>query len=156
MPRGDSLKQKARASKRLFSFVTVYNPNLPNINYIIRKHLHLLESNTKLKELFPKNSIIPAYRRSKNLKEILAPSKYQARNIHTTNPLEGGCYKCDKSRCDLCKIYFVESRNFCSFRTGKYYIVRPILTCSSKNVIYLVSCTKKIVTLVPWLYNNRI
>ena len=133
IPRNDLLKRKVRTSKKIFPFVTVYNPNLPNINYIIRKHLHLLESNTKLKELFPKNSIIPAYRRSKNLKEILAPSEYQARNIHTTNPLEGGCYKCDKSRCDLCKIYFVESRNFCSFRTGKYYIVRPILTCSSKK-----------------------
>ena len=142
IPRRDLLKQKARASKRLLPFVTDYNPNLPNINYIIRKHLHLLESNTKLKELFPKNSIIPAYRRSKNLKEILAPSKYQARNIHTTNPLDGGCYKCDKSRCDLCKNYFVESRNFCSFRTGKSYIVRPNLTCSSKNVIYLASCNK--------------
>lgn len=121
--------------------MTVYNPNLPNINYIIRKHRHLLESNTKLKELFPKNSIIPAYRRSKNLKAILAPSKYQTRNIHTTNPLEAGCYKCDKGRCDLCK-NFVESRNFYSFRTGKSYIVRPNLTCSSKNVIYLVSCKK--------------
>ena len=122
--------------------MTAYNSNLPNINYIIRKHLHLLESNTKLKKLFPKNSIIPAYRRSKNLKEILAPSKYQTGNIHTTNPLEVGCYKCDKSRCDLCKNYFVESRNFCSFRTGKSYIVRPSLTCSSKNVIYLVSCKR--------------
>ena len=73
IPRKDLLKQKARTSKKLFPFV---NPNLPNINYIIRKHRHLLESNTKLKELFPKNSIIPAYRRSKNLKAILAPSKY--------------------------------------------------------------------------------
>ena len=88
IPRKDLLKQKARTSKRLFPFVTAYNSNLPNINYIIRKHLHLLESNTKLKKLFPKNSIIPAYRRSKNLKEILAPSKYQTGNIHTTNPLE--------------------------------------------------------------------
>ena len=123
IPRKDLLKQKARTSKRLFPFVTVYNPNLPNINYIIRKHRHLLESNTKLKELFPKNSIIPAYHRSKNLKAILAPFS---------------TYKCDKGRCDLSKNNFVESRNFCSFRTSKSYIV----TCSSKNVMYLVSCKR--------------
>ena len=36
--------------------------------------------------------------------------------------------------------YFVESRDFCSFKTGKSYIVRPNLTCSSKNIIFLVSC----------------
>ena len=101
IPRKDLLKQKARVSKKLFPFVTVYNPNLPNIN-LIRKHLHLLESNTKLKALFPKISIIPAYRKSKNLKEILAPSKYQTRNTHIINPLEGGCYKCEKCRCHLC------------------------------------------------------
>ena len=90
-----------------------------NINYIIKKHPHFLESNAKLKELFPKNSIIPVYRRSKHFKEILAPSKYGTRNTQNTNSLEGSCYKCDKSSCDLFKIYLVLSRNFCSFRTGK-------------------------------------
>ena len=75
IPRKDLLKQKVRASKKIFPFVMTFNPMLPNLNYIIKKHLHFLESNPELKELFPKNSIIPSYRRSKNLKEILAPSK---------------------------------------------------------------------------------
>lgn len=120
-------------SKKIFLFVIVFNPNLPNINYIIREHLLLLESDTKSKELFPKNSIIQAYRRSKPLREILAPSKYNSRITHNTNPLERGCYKCDKSRCDLCKNYFVESKTFCSFKTINSYIVIPNLTCSSKT-----------------------
>ena len=105
IPRKDLLKHKVRASQKIFPLVTTFNPNLPNINYIIKKHLHLLESNTKLRDLFPTNSFIPAYCRSKNLKESLAPSKYVTRNTQNTNSLEGGCYKCDKSRCDLCKNY---------------------------------------------------
>ena len=142
IPRKDLLKQKVKASKSIFPFVTTFNPNLPNLNYIIKKHLHLLESDPKLKEFFPKNSIIPSYRRSKNLKEILAPSKFEPRESQNNNSPEGGCFKCDKSRCDLCKNYLAESKDFGSFITGKSYAIRPKLTCDSKNVIYLISCKK--------------
>ena len=44
---------------------------------IIRKHLLILQSNPKLKELFPLASIIPSFRRSKILKELLAPSRFK-------------------------------------------------------------------------------
>ena len=142
IPRKDLLKQKVKASKGIFPFVTTFNPNLPNLNHIIKKHLHLLESNPKLKEFFPKNSIIPSYRRSKNLKEILAPSKFEPRELQNNNSPEGGCFKCDKSRCDLCKNYLAECKDFGSFITGKSYAIRPKLTCDSKNVIYLISCKK--------------
>ena len=82
IPRKELLKQKVRASKKIFPLVTTFNPLLPDLNHIIKKHLHFLESNPKLKELFPKNSIIPSYRRSKSLKEILAPSKFTLSLIH--------------------------------------------------------------------------
>ena len=57
--------------------MTTFNPNLPDVDRIIKKHLHIVDSNPKLKELFPPNSIIPSFRRSKNLKELLAPSGYR-------------------------------------------------------------------------------
>ena len=142
IPRTELLKQKVKTSKKIFPFVTTFNPLLPDLNYIIKKHLHFLESNPKLKELFPKNSIIPSYRRSKNLKEILAPSKFESTASQNTNSLAGGCFKCNKNRCDLCKNYFVESKDFSSFRTGRSYKIRSNLTCDSKNVIYLVACKK--------------
>ena len=108
----------------------------------LKKPLHFLESNPKFKKLFPKNCIIPSYRRPKNLKEILAPSKLESTTSQNTESLTGGCFKCDKKIFDLCKNYFVESRYFSSFKIGKSYTIRPILTCDSKNVIYLVSCKK--------------
>ena len=54
--------------------MTTFNPNLPDVARVIRKNLVIEESNPKLKELFPPNSIIASFRRSKNLKELLAPS----------------------------------------------------------------------------------
>ena len=76
IPRSDLLRTRARSKKKLFPFVTTFNPNLPDVGRIISKHLAILESNPKLKELFPPNSIIWSFRRSKNLKELLAPSRY--------------------------------------------------------------------------------
>ena len=116
--------------------------NLPFINRLIRKHYHLLESSPKLKELFPPNSIISSFRRPKNLKEILAPSKCKNNPLPTTDVPASGCFKCDKSRCDLCKNFLVESKTFSSAQTGKTYSVRQRLSCSSLNVIYLVHCNK--------------
>ena len=77
-----------------------------------------------------------------NLEEILAPSKFESTASQNTNSLAGGCFKCNKNRCDLCKNYFVESKDFSSFRTGRSYKIRSNLTCDSKNVIYLVACKK--------------
>ena len=76
IPRSDLRRTRARSKKKLFPFVTTFNPNLPHVGRIICKHLTILESNPKLKELFPPNSIIASFRRSKNLKELLAPSRY--------------------------------------------------------------------------------
>ena len=74
--RSDLLRTRARSKSKLFPFVTTFNPNLPDEGRIIRKHLAILESNPKLKEPFPPYSIIAFFRRSENLKELLAPSRY--------------------------------------------------------------------------------
>ena len=104
---------------------------------IIRKHLGILESNPKLKEFFPPNSIIASFRRSKNLKELLAPSRYGS-NTEVEEVVEvKGCFKCKRTRCDLCRNYFVESNSFQSFQTGKSYKIRLKLSCDSKNIIWL-------------------
>ena len=109
---------------------------------IIRKHLFILQSNPKLKELFPRGSVIPAFRRSKNLKELLAPSRFKIAEEGQTSHHNNGCFKCDRNRCDLCQNFFVESKSFPSFRTGKNYNIHSRLSCDSKNVIYLASCKK--------------
>ena len=121
--RNDLLQTRAKEAKKLFPFVTTFNPNLPDVRNIIRKHLSILHSNPKLKELFPRGSVIPAFRRSKNLKELLAPSRFKIAEEAQINHHNNGCFKCDRKRCDLCQKFFVESKFFPSFRTGKKYAV---------------------------------
>ena len=52
--------------------------------------------------------------------------------------------RCGKTRCKTCK-HIVEGDSFCSNTTGKKYNVKSredVLTCATKNVIYLISCKK--------------
>ena len=142
IPRNDLLQAKVRDSKKIFPFVLTYNPNLPSINGLIKKHFHFLLSSPNLKELFPPNSIISSFRRSKNLKEILAPSKCRKGSPESITLPSAGCFTCNKTRCDLCKNFLVNSQTFSSAQTGKTYFVRQKLSCNSANVIYLVHCKK--------------
>ena len=145
IPRSELLSKKVKANKKVFPLVLNYNTILPNIQSIIRKHAHLLRSSPLVAEIFPAKSVFPAYRRTKNLKEFLAPSKFQTspatNQKKTVN--EGGCFKCDKNRCDLCKNFLLQASKFHSSATGRHYAIQQKLSCSSKNVIYLATCCFK-------------
>ena len=47
--------------------------------------------------------------------------------------------KCGK-KCDICDNFLVSRNEFTSNVTGKTYKVRGNLSCSSANVVYLISC----------------
>ena len=59
--RNDLLRTRAKEAKKSFPFVITFNPKLPDVGNIITKHLFILQSNPKLKELFPRGSVIPAF-----------------------------------------------------------------------------------------------
>ena len=46
-------------------FLTTYNPSLPKIDGIIRKHISLLHSDDSLKQLFPANIFSTIFKRNK-------------------------------------------------------------------------------------------
>ena len=84
IPRNDLLQAKVRDSKKIFPFVLTYNPNLPSINEVIKKHFHFWLSSPKLKELFPPNSIISSFRRSKGRKfwHLLSVERAHQSRLH--------------------------------------------------------------------------
>jgi len=142
LPRDELLCNREKiATPRKCPLVLDYNPILPDISKILRKHSHLLSSNPALKEIFPVGSIIPAYRRTKNLKELVSPSKLK--DLNTINVEEGAekYSRCDK-KCDLCRNYSHNSLISKSTVTGRSYQIKENITCTTMNVIYLITCTK--------------
>lgn len=115
-----------------------FNPRLPSIGKIISKHKHLIYGSPSLKEIFLVGPIIPAFRRSKNIKEILGS---KPRKQHRAPDNQRGCSKC-KSKCGLCQNYLKKTNCFTSTSTGRKYPITQTVGCKSKNVIYLVTCIK--------------
>ena len=58
---------------RVTSFLTEFNPLLPDLNKLKKNRLPLLYSDPKMKMVFLEKAI---YKRGKNLKEILSPSSF--------------------------------------------------------------------------------
>ena len=86
-------------------------------------------------EIFPSNTINVTYKRGKNLRELISPSLFpRVHNQHSSSS-----EKCHK-RCDICTNVLVASTEFTCFATKRKYKVKGILKCTSKNVIYLISC----------------
>ena len=77
---------------------------------------------------------IIGFRRAKSLKDILVRAKIpQIKN-------KGWCGPCKGPGCEICK-HTVPTRNFTSSTTRCTYEIRPEnLNCTSKNVVYLISC----------------
>ena len=64
-------------------------------------------------EIFPEGTIIPAFRRPKNLKELLAPSRLKPESNSISSVVENekanyGYFKYNR-KCDLCANYFKDS-----------------------------------------------
>ena len=120
-----------------------YNPILPDIQKVIKKHFYLLQSSPEVKEIFPSKLIFPTYRGTKNLKENLLPSKFRITSSRHQREEDRGCSKCDK-KCDLWKNYLILASKFQSSATGCLtyweFIVRYTKFYAAYIYIYIYIC----------------
>ena len=116
-----------KCKEKTSPLVLEYNPRMPKVSKIIERHLHLVDSVAGLQEIFPAGSIIPAYRRTKSLKDILAPSPFKFNVENSNADLDVvGCIKC-KRKCNLCTNYLVESDRFTSLVMRRFHKIKQAL-----------------------------
>ena len=72
--RTNALQTKPKASNDVVPFVVTYNPALPRISNILRKHFNILHSSNRCKDVFKQPPFV-AYRRSPNLRDILVKAQ---------------------------------------------------------------------------------
>ena len=88
---------------KVTSFLTEFNPLLPDLNRLVRNRLPLLYNDPKTKLVIPERSIKTVYKRGKNMKEILSPSSFPL----TKNLIVGSISNCN-NRYDICtKLWFL-------------------------------------------------
>ena len=110
----------------------------PNIKEGLKQLESILYENPENLRVFPRGSIIPAFRRGRNLGETIAP----------TNPLrvrrervEGGSFACDSRRCLLHQSGALQLVNTITSRAdGQTYRLLKRTTCTTRHVIYHILC----------------
>ena len=108
----------------------------PNLKEITRNHLPILHNSQRCRSAIPEPPIL-AYRRSKNLRDLLVHS-----DIRTTTQLPPGFSKCGSTRgCNVCK-YSRNTNNFQSNNTNNIYRITNHISCKSKNIIYIINCKR--------------
>ena len=121
-------------------FITTFNPSLPHISNIIKKHHHLLHSSDRCKKVFP-NLPVVAFRRSPNLRDLLVSAKLSSNSTNPHPQLPSGSYRCGKN-CATCPYISDGLTNYTFFSTGETRPIKSNLTCETKNLIYMIQCNR--------------
>lgn len=131
--RSDLLKEKVIDSeKNKIPYVTTFNPHNPELYPEIRHNKSILLRDERMKTIFSKKIFLKSKRQSPNLKKLLTKAKFSNRK-----ETEFAVTKCKEPRCGLCK-YLKEGSTF-NFKSETFY-VKSDMTCTVKNVIYVIEC----------------
>ena len=136
--RNDTLRYKNKDKPNTRTpLVVTYHPDLPPLAQIVNKHFSILQTNDKLKQVFPEPPLI-SYRRPKNLRDLIVRAKLPSDAPEETNVI--GSHPCQSSRCKNCK-NMTQTNAFTSNTTKQTFKIRENITCTTINVIYLIECT---------------
>ena len=120
-----------------FSFVTTYNPGFKGLQKVVTKNWDILGKSCTTRSIH-KSSILTAFRRPKNLKDYLVKAKLRQDKTDTV-PVAKNCLR--PSSCRYCPKLNTDGRILCTV-SGRTYISRFNVNCSSSNLIYCITCRR--------------
>ena len=115
VPRTDALKNKPRIQTETIPFVITYNPALPNIARIIHQHSNVFYSSDRCRNVF-KNLPLVAYRRYKNINDILVRAQLTETPYSSNSRATPGSFRCNSRNCTTCP-YIEHGRNHYAFHS---------------------------------------
>ena len=118
--------------------VVPYDPRLPGIPAIVKKHWRTMTLDPHLKEIFPLPPMV-AYKRPENIRDKIICSKVPPLKSERPKRKQSGCKKCNK--CNICP-YVICCKNVKSSATNVNVEITEDVNCLSKNIIYCITCQK--------------
>ena len=138
IPRRLTLQTKDVNKPKRIPFITKFNPSLPHISNIIKKHYNLLLSSNRCKKVFQHLPVV-AFRRSPNLRDLLVTAKLSS---NSANPqLTPGSFRYGKN-CATCPYISHGLATYTFFSTGETLPIKSNLTCDTKILIYIIQCNR--------------
>ena len=136
-------KKKKQKDKTRIRFITDYEPAFPSINGVIKSMEDKIKNSPLLSRMLPegaKNVQVSMRRGGKNIKEILATTKLNCREERLART--GKCGPCNRPCVHCILLSASEGTTFTSTVTKRTYKIRQIVNCTSKMVVYLITCIK--------------
>ena len=120
-------------------FALVYDPTLPSLPNIIKKHWRtMIDSDPHLKEVFPLPPLV-AYKRPKNIRDKIIRSKIPTTAQKRQKRVVPGMSRCNK--CPICP--FVKEGKYVKSTATNYTVeVNRQVNCQTKNIVYCITCAK--------------
>ena len=89
----------------------------------------------RMENILNETKLVKSKRQPKNLKKILTCAKFDMKDDSTLE----GVSRCKNKRCKICNI-LIEGRNFKFKHSTSIFEIKRNLTCTSKNVVYVLQC----------------
>ena len=135
LDRGELLNQTQNNKsnqKNIIPLINTHNPLNPKVFEIIRADIDILRRDTDMKAVLENTSFINSKRQPPNLKTLLTRAKF------SENTRTGKVSKCNRGNCGLCK-HLIEASEY-TFKCGITKKLKYDMTCTVKNVIYVLIC----------------
>ncbi len=136
--------QPPRTQSGRMPLVLTYNPCNPNIIGIFKKHWDVLSVSPMCSEIFQELPML-AHKRTANLKDLLVRSKISTGNTPVRPPTQranprGPIQPCTYRKCKACPL--LVPGPIVSSKTGVSYPINRGIHCTTRNVVYLITCQK--------------
>jgi peptide-methionine (R)-S-oxide reductase len=142
IPRQEAIQKViySQPSCEKVNFAIHFDPRLPKISSIVNKHFGLMKQDSLCAKIFEKGVQI-AYKRHKNIRDILCRATVPPLKTRNTNRKEKGWKTCSQLICKTCD-YSENKTEFMVTATGETIKINQKITCTDKNVIYCIHCQK--------------
>ena len=139
IPRQEALKKvhRDKASTRPV-FVINFDPRLPSIPAIVKKHWRTMVQDPRMKEIFPQPPLV-AYKRPPNIKDKLIRAKVPKLTRSRPKRNIPGMKRC--LNCGVCP-FVIEGKTVKSRSNNTTVDINTSVSCTSSNVVYLIGCKK--------------
>ena len=146
IPRSEALKRVDKEPTDRETLVVTYHPSLPSVSKIVQKHWSVMVDNSQaLKRIFGKPSMV-AYKRGKNIGDILIRAKFKAKKSRPKRRNLGymvcrrmhGCMACPMSGLRAGEKITKHKSN----KSGQEWNITSSMNCQVSNVVYRITCKK--------------
>ena len=137
--RKELLKKNDKIENDKSIFVYPYIPGIPSISKVIYDHKSNLDNDKELEKVF-KNGFTVAYKRNKNLSELLCRAKLYPDPKTVARNLDNGWHNCGK--CLSCKHSFTSRTSVHFYSQNRNMTLNSRLCCVDMNVIYIIECRR--------------